>query len=724
MRPVPDISVPNSRKISSDHHHQQWIDPRNTVPTSFFLSHRSPDLDSEVLSPGEPDASHDSMYGVESLADTTNRASLMSSWCDSEQSSRKADSDPTGPSEPQQPQSPTTKSDGEEESAPSRPFARRHSTIKPVDSLLHSNRSESPLPIPDLPSPRPFTPLNFSNLEDAPSLPSSPKSISNQSARNLDDISIADDMSSQAVASGEEDNESRPVPDLGSDNSSQLIMPMIKMPSRRPFTDHGKALGRLKLLIAGVSGSGKTSLLKSIVQECEDIVHVDSLPSIPLSLQSRHSRPSRSSRPHDMPTVVSEIYASTKPYPPWWSDLEDSRVLRRRKSTGDVVLERNICFVDTPKTTLSRAGQTDAVLQYIRQQLLRATTSLHSFNHDFQNLLAGNGGAQVDAVLYLISEDTLPSDIDCIRKLCDWTSVVPVISKSDLLTADQISALKSIFHNKAHDAGISPFLFGGSGAQMPFAVSSAKSTDDDEMDASTLMSPDYVQPLVPSELPLLVQKLFDRENMAWIRHSTAKKLSQRQQDQATRRQGVPQTSLLSLAPSSRNHSPGYTMARISDYTRHEEKEARLHLAKWASDLQQSLQNERERYAALARGERAVWLTERLGECVVDGSLVPITQTPGFSGLRGPVDKAGGNSVVVRMQQHGQQVGYQVARISPHDPLGLVQWSEDLRRRGWAIVQIVGSFGVVGGLALWLAKTWGFPSRSLSDWKFDWYGGSD
>lgn len=104
-----------------------------------------------------------------------------------------------------------------------------------------------------------------------------------------------------------------------------------------------------------------------------------------------------------MSSYISEIYASTKPYPTWWSDLEDSRVLRRRKSTGDVVLERNLCFAYTPKSALSRAGQTDAILQYIRQQLVRATTSLHHSNHDFENLLAGNGGAQVDAVLYLIS---------------------------------------------------------------------------------------------------------------------------------------------------------------------------------------------------------------------------------------------------------------------------------------------------------------------------------
>ena len=156
------------------------------------------------------------------------------------------------------------------------------------------------------------------------------------------------------------------------------------------------------------TGSGKTTLIKSIVQSCEDIVHVDALPALN-TLERR-----RSSRPHCGPAptrgaAVTEIYASTKPYPPWWSDLEDSRVLRRRKSIGEIVLERNICFVDTSASTLSREGQTDAVLLYMRQQLQRATAALTTPGVDLQNLLAGNGGSQVDAVLYLISYGMYPT---------------------------------------------------------------------------------------------------------------------------------------------------------------------------------------------------------------------------------------------------------------------------------------------------------------------------
>lgn len=41
---------------------------------------------------------------------------------------------------------------------------------------------------------------------------------------------------------------------MDSGSAPQLVMPSIKMPSRRPFTEEGKNLGRLKVLVAGNSG--------------------------------------------------------------------------------------------------------------------------------------------------------------------------------------------------------------------------------------------------------------------------------------------------------------------------------------------------------------------------------------------------------------------------------------------------------------------------------------
>lgn len=41
---------------------------------------------------------------------------------------------------------------------------------------------------------------------------------------------------------------------MDSGSAPQLVMPSIKMPSRRPFTEEGKNMGRLKVLLAGDSG--------------------------------------------------------------------------------------------------------------------------------------------------------------------------------------------------------------------------------------------------------------------------------------------------------------------------------------------------------------------------------------------------------------------------------------------------------------------------------------
>lgn len=106
------------------------------------------------------------------------------------------------------------------------------------------------------------------------------------------------------------------------------------------------------------TGIGKSCLIKAIVQICEDIVHVDPvLAEVPFGRSGRTTSATSSfytlsSRAESERTKkITEVYASTKPYPHWWSEHEDSKILRKRKSgTGatEAVLERNICFVDTP----------------------------------------------------------------------------------------------------------------------------------------------------------------------------------------------------------------------------------------------------------------------------------------------------------------------------------------------------------------------------------------
>ena len=84
------------------------------------------------------------------------------------------------------------------------------------------------------------------------SLPSSPKSVSSRSVQKSDDGLTSDETGSQAVVSSEEDEGE--IPAVVQDSQPELIMPSIKMPSRRPFTQRGKRLGRFKIMVAGRKG--------------------------------------------------------------------------------------------------------------------------------------------------------------------------------------------------------------------------------------------------------------------------------------------------------------------------------------------------------------------------------------------------------------------------------------------------------------------------------------
>ena len=159
------------------------------------------------------------------------------------------------------------------------------------------------------------------------------------------------------------------------------------------------------------------------MQTCEDIVHVDPLsPNIPSidQLPSPKSKSKPNSANARSTNKITEVYASTKPYPTWWSDIEETKILRRRKSMGDTVLERNLCFVDTPGYShgMSRIESIDSILKYIEAQFSKPFADPSGSQGDFVSLLSGNGGFQVDVVLYMIAQgmsslpflDPIPAD--------------------------------------------------------------------------------------------------------------------------------------------------------------------------------------------------------------------------------------------------------------------------------------------------------------------------
>lgn len=244
----------------------------------------------------------------------------------------------------------------------------------------------------------------------------------------------------------------------------------------------------------------------------------------------------------------------------------------------------------------------------------------------------------------------------------------------------------------------------------PYAVSNATGSDHDIMDASLLMSPDYMQPLMSTELTYLVHNIFSPNGTSWLRHSAAKKYLQWRNVSPSRPRhlyrplslpGPEPTSGLTTTSGALIERPSLALMRTYDHGP-VDNSPHFQIADWAADLQRSLASERERFEALARGERAVWLKEKLNECVLDGTLVTMHELND----RGCSRKSRGlKQGLSRKTQHHQ------------DPLGLLQVVADLKTRGWVALELFGSIGVLGGLAFWMSRhhlQWRFEPVVLAD----------
>lgn len=253
--------------------------------------------------------------------------------------------------------------------------------------------------------------------------------------------------------------------------------------------------------------------------------------------------------------------------------MEDSRVLRRRKSMGETVLERNVCFVDSPgfvPSTSSRPPE-QPLLKYLETLFHRNAAVTELGDSDLLGVLSGAGGVQVDVVLYIcqgggecsaherknwadeFTETLSEHDFDYMSKLSKFASVVPVIAKADTLPESELAKRRAAMLADLPRCGVNPSLLsrtntpspfsdigktpmpqdtsfsqplGQPSRQAPFLISCLPGSDVGEMDASLLMSPSYSPPLVTSELQTLVSMLFDPENITKLRHISSRKFLQ------------------------------------------------------------------------------------------------------------------------------------------------------------------------------------------------------
>lgn len=236
---------------------------------------------SKKLEPGS-----DSTFGVRSLQDTIYEGSLSGQKAD--EGEQEDEGKRVGEEDDNREEEPRGDNDG---GVQNNHEGRRRSTLKPrprpqtrdssresIEQFSASTGYSSPSqPSQENHSPpsmsQSLASLSFSSQAPLSSIPSSPKSTSNRSFRHSDEESM-DDGGSQAIASSEDDDA-----ELRSsiqDSAPQLIMPSIKMPSRRPFTERGKGMGRLKVMIAGDSGMRKIKIFsrnsRRVAEEFEQVL--------------------------------------------------------------------------------------------------------------------------------------------------------------------------------------------------------------------------------------------------------------------------------------------------------------------------------------------------------------------------------------------------------------------------------------------------------------------
>ena len=247
MRPGADALAGRTRK---DLDVTTPIPESHALPTSFFMATEEMIGRANAIS---TDPGSDSTFGVRSLQETV--CNIGADSGSGEEDNHDDDDDNE------------EEKDGKNDEGKKGKGLKRRSTLNPIFSARDSSpedlenvspkSGDSSQPHPDPGSPsypsgsQSLTSLSQASLAQGLSLPSSPKSTSTRSPSHSDEDSL-NEGGSQAILSSEDDE----VDHLRQTQEAapQLIMPSIKMPSRRPFTERGKDIGRLKILIAGDAG--------------------------------------------------------------------------------------------------------------------------------------------------------------------------------------------------------------------------------------------------------------------------------------------------------------------------------------------------------------------------------------------------------------------------------------------------------------------------------------
>lgn len=568
--------------------------------------------------------------------------------------------------------------------------------------------------------------------------PSTPRSGSPRSLQLSDLESVAEDTSSQAVqsSSGDDDLERTP----------QLVFPSLTMPTRRAFTERGKHIGRAKFMVIGHQrGIGSTSLVNSILRSCEHVVHVDHIADQPsfntdgsdtLSTSAGTDKLDRHN-PSEPPATrrFIEVLASTRTLPNWrsWASQSESKS-GRKPSIIEGALARNLTFIDAPSLIDDETVQ--AVLEYVTASLLRTANTDYMSESEHASMLSGDGGSHITAILYLFNPEASASPLSGIspahqgllRSLSKFTNFIPLIGKADRVSAEELRLRKEQILQLLELVDATPCELmrsdGGIETQQPLGISSLPGDDNDTIDASILMSSQYLAPLVPSELSQLLDDILEPEPvtrlryesswkfLAWRRGNLAYHLGQAHLPRSLSplpgyqttdlasdgsfpedsSKALVQPSASSLGHSESSAAPKHAassavvtgtsaLARYNELAQPSEPFRQVRLAKWAKDLQNSLQNQSRRYQRFYQAPLSDWAVDE-----DDKHQALVTMKGGRQPARG-------------------HLGGEVGVIDPRDPLGMLAFAQAFRRRGLLVVQLVGGCGIIGAICYCAAKNW-------------------